>query len=229
MEGDARNMSKVAIGIPCLDMVSTAFFSSILYQQYSQEDSYDYLIEGGSVTYEARNRIAEKALNMGADILVWYDSDMILREDTILRLVQHIKDGKDFVTGLYFRRRPQTHPLILKALDWYEHPQFGAQEIVEVYEDYPRDSLFEIQGAGMGCCAMNVDMFKKIVPTFKCSPFTPLYRLSEDYSFMWRARQCGYDLWCDSSIKPAHWGYHAYTEHDWDRQRKMQNDLDSRD
>ena len=210
----------IAIGIPCLDMVSTSFFSSILTQQYSPYGSYAFIVECGSVTYEARNRIAEKALNMNADVLVWYDSDMILQHDTTMRLVQHIMDGKDFITGLYFRRKPPTHPLILKTLDWYEHLQLGAQEIAEVYEDYPRDEVFAIQGAGMGCCAMKVNVFHKIVPTFKCSPFTPLYRLSEDYSFMWRARQCGYMLWCDSSIKPAHWGYHAYTEKDWDKQQK---------
>ena len=217
---------KVAIGVPCLDTVQTSFFASFLNMERNGDDEYCPIIEAGSVTYEARNRIAEQAINSGADVLVWLDSDIVFTPDTIVRLVDHIKAGKDFVTGLYFRRNPQTIPLILRELDWRQDNKLGAIETAEIYEDYPRDSVFEIAGCGFGCCAMRVDILKTIVPAFKCSPFTPLYRLSEDYSFCWRAGKCGFDLWCDSSIKPAHAGLHMYTEQDWIvRKERAQNEV----
>ena len=213
-------MAKVIIGIPCMDSVSTSFFSSILGQEYTAGDLYSYGIEVGSMVYTARGRIANSAINRSADVLVFYDSDMILEPDTTTKLVNHIvKGGKDFVSGIYFKRNPNTEPLILKELDWYSGDDmiYGPQETAIIYEDYPKDTVFEIAGCGFGVCAMSVEMLKQVTVASKMNPFTPLPRLSEDYSFCFRARQAGYKLWCDSTIKTGHAGLKVYTEADWER------------
>ena len=36
--------------------------------------------------------------------------------------------------------------------------------------------------------------------------FDPMDGFGEDVSFCWRARQCGYDIWADSSIEFGHVG-----------------------
>ena len=221
-------MSKVVIGIPCMDTVSTSFFSSVLGQRYDAVYQYSYAIEAGSMVYDARGRIAQRAINAGADWLIMYDSDMVLEPETTQRLLDAAMGDasypdrggakKDFVTGLYFMRRLPTMPLILKSLDWYEDETMGPQEFAEVYEDYPRRSVFEIAGCGFGCCIMSVEMLKRMTVAFRMNPFTPMPRLSEDYSFCWRARKLGYRLWCDSRIMPGHAGLKVYREEDWDRQ-----------
>ena len=214
-------MSKVVIGIPCMDTVSTSFFSSVLAQRYDQVHQYLYAIEAGSMVYDARGRIAQRAINSGADWLVMYDSDMILTPETTMALLDTAM-GKEFVSGLYFMRRLPTKPLILKDLDWYEDEALGAQDVAEVYEDYPKRSVFEIAGCGFGCCIMSVEMIKRMTVAYRMNPFTPMPRLSEDYSFCWRARKLGYKLWCDSRIRPGHAGLWVYGEGDWERQREAE-------
>ena len=34
--------------------------------------------------------------------------------------------------------------------------------------------------------------------------FAPINGVGEDLSFCWRARQCGYKIWCDPSIALGH-------------------------
>lgn len=211
-------MSKIAIGIPTMSTVSASFFTSILAQEYSPDHEYQYIIEDGSMVYTARGRIAQKAIADHADLLICFDSDMILPPDTINRLVDAVS-GRDFVTGLYFQRRLPTKPLILKSLDWYDS-EIGPQEFAETYECYPKNSVFTIAGCGFGCCIIRMDMVKDLAARFKVNPWTPLPRLSEDYSFSFRAKQAGYSLWCDSSIKPLHGGLKLYGEADWIRQNE---------
>jgi len=225
-------MAKVMIGIPCMDTVSTSFFSSVLGQRYYSGFQYSYAIEAGSMVYDARGRIAQRAINSGAEWLLMYDSDMVFSPETTQMLLDTAmgdmpypdKGGvaKDFVSGLYFMRRLPTKPLILKELDWYEDETLGAQEVAEGYEDYPRNNVFEIAGCGFGCCVMSVEMIKRMTVAYRMNVFTPMPRLSEDYSFCWRARRLGYKLWCDSRIRPLHAGLKLYGEADWDRQMEAE-------
>ena len=69
---------------------------------------------------------------------------------------------------------------------------------------------------------MSVEMVKHMTVAYRMNPFTPMPRLSEDYSFCWRARKLGYKLWCDSRIRPLHAGLKLYGEADWDRQREAE-------
>lgn len=232
-------MAKVVIGIPCMDTVATSFFSSVLGQRYAPGHEYSYAIEAGSMVYDARGRIAQRAINAGAEWLVMLDSDMVLEADTVARLIEAAEGNqgnreqgtgnqgnteqgtgnREFVTGLYFMRRLPTKPLILKDLDWYEDEVLGAQETAEIYESYPREAVFEIAGCGFGCCILSVEMLKRMTVAYRMNPFTPMPRLSEDYSFCWRARKMGYKLWCDSQIRPGHCGLKVYTESDWDNRQ----------
>ena len=214
-------MARVVIGIPCMDTVSTSFFSSVLTQRYPPGNQFSYAIEAGSVVYTARARIVQRAIEAEADYCIMYDSDMILEPDTTMNLVKDIEGARDFVSGLYFMRRLPTKPLILKSSDRYED-EYGWQNFVETYEDYPRDSLFKIAGAGFGCCIMRMSMVKDIIARCKGNPFQPLPELSEDYSFCWRAMEAGYRLWCDSRIRPGHAGLKVYTQADWMNQQRAQ-------
>ena len=216
-------MSKIMICVPTLDKVDASFFTSVLALKYDGAHRYAWNVKSNSLVYDARTEMALEAINGGYDVMVSLDSDLVLEPETLLNLVAGIEAGNDLVTGLYFKRRLPTQPLILKALDWFEDEQLGAQEFAEVYEDYPRQSVFDVAGAGFGCCAVRVETMKRMVPMFRCAPFTPLPRLSEDYSFCWRmGRVPGARMVCDSRIRPKHAGLWLYGEADWDRQREVQ-------
>ena len=215
-------MSRILIGIPTIDKVDASFMASVLGLNYSDGNKYSFTMRCNSMIYDARNSMALEAINGGYDYLLMLDSDMVLEPDTVIRLVEDIEQsGADLVTGIYFKRRLPTAPVIYRHIDWYEDEVLGAQESAEVYEDWPENGgLFEIEGCGMGCCVMRVDMLPEVVTAFRMGPFTPQPRLSEDLSFCWRMKVIKKQMLADPTILPGHAGLKVYSLSDWDNQLK---------
>lgn len=214
-------MAKIMVCVPTLDKVEASFFTSVLGMRYDGGMQCSYNVLSNSLVYEARNQFALAAINGKCDYMVSFDSDMVMEPDTLIRLYEGIEaTGADLLSGIYFKRRLPTSPVILKKLDWYEDEMLGAQDVSEVYEDYPKDAVFEIAGCGMGCAIMRVDMLEEIAVAYRMGPFTPMPRLSEDYAFCLRALKLGKRLMCDSRIKPGHAGLKIYGEADWMKQRQ---------
>ena len=217
-------MSKILVCVPTLDSVSASFHASQMMLRWDDGNKYAYSVKSNSLTYNARNEFALDAINGKYDYMVFVDSDILMEPDTILRLVKDIESsGADLVTGICFKRRLPTSPVIYKSIDWSEDAVLGAQEFVEAYEDWPREGgLFEIEGCGMGCCAIRVEMVPEMVAAFRMGPFTPLPRLSEDLSFCWRLKKLGKKMLCDPRVLVGHVGMWIYRQSDWDRQREVQ-------
>ena len=217
-------MAKVMIGIPTIDKVDASFMSSVLGMDYSDGNKYSFTMRCNSMIYDARNSMALEAINGGYDYLLMLDSDMVLEPDTVIRLVEDIEQsGADLVTGIYFKRRLPTAPVIYRHIDWYEDEVLGAQESAEVYEDWPENGgLFDVEGCGMGCCVIRVGMLPEVVAAFRISPFTPQPRLSEDLSFCWRLKKLRKRMVCDPGILPGHAGLKVYRVQDWKRQREAE-------
>ena len=217
-------MAKVMICVPTMDKVDASFFASVLGLRYDGAHRYAWNVKSNSMIYDARNEFALEAINGRFDYLVFLDSDLVVEPDTVIRLVEDIEQsGADLVTGIYFKRRLPTAPVIYRHIDWYEDDVLGAQESAEVYEDWPENGgLFDVEGCGMGCCVIRVSMLPEVVAAFRISPFTPLPRLSEDLSFCWRLKKLRKRMVCDPGILPLHAGLKLYGEADWDRQREAE-------
>lgn len=218
---------KVMICVPTLDKIDASFFTSVLGLEYDVGCNFTYNVKSNSLIYNARNDFALDAINGKFDYLVFFDSDLVLQPETLTWLIWGITEqDADLVTGLYFKRKLPTSPVILKHLDWYEHDTLGPQDEAEVYEDYPTNRLFEVAGCGMGCCIMKVDMLREVTTAFRMAPFTPMPRLSEDYAFCWRMGKAGKKLICDPRIQPKHAGLWLYGEADWTRQKEAQRNAE---
>ena len=81
----------------------------------------------------------------------------------------------------------------------------------EDYNEYPEDGLFEVEGIGFGCVMMKTEVLLSVIGKYKTC-FAMIGRNGEDVSFSFRARQCGYRIWCDPSIKLGHVSYTTVTE-----------------
>ena len=79
------------------------------------------------------------------------------------------------------------------------------------YSDYPKDSLFEVDAAGMGCMLVKTKVLKDIAGYYK-TIFEPQNLIGEDIAFCQRAKKLGYEVWCDSRIKCGHVGVSIITE-----------------
>ena len=167
-----------------------------------------------TLIYNARNLIAQKAIENGFDRVMWFDADMSFEPDTLTRLMTDMDKGIDLVTGLYFTRTEPCKPVIHKELHWRVKEDGWIDSGATLYWDYPQNDLFEIACCGFGCVLTSVSLLKRMIDKYG-TPFYPLMGMGEDTTFCFRASQEGIKLYCDSGIKCGHIGQKIYTEEDY--------------
>lgn len=202
---------KTLICVPTLATVPVEFLSS--FTALKRLGECHVMMTRDTLIYAARNALAMTAVDREYDWLFWLDSDMVFEPDLLERLLTEAAEKNlDALSGLYFKRMSPTEPVILKKLDWRVNERGEVEKESEAYLDYPKDTLFEVAGAGTGCLLTKVDIYRKVVEKFGITPFQPLPNLGEDYSFCWRLGQVGVKIYCDSRIKLGHSGTWIYDE-----------------
>ncbi|MBQ2428033.1 MAG: glycosyltransferase family 2 protein [Ruminococcus sp.] len=204
---------KVFVAIPSLDTVPALFCQSLALLQRAGDTIVGFQV--GSLVYNARNELARQAIKSEADWVLWLDSDMVFEPDLLKKMLKVCEENDiDFLTGLCFRRKPPYTPTLFDRLDKMEH---GASytTIMSVPE-----GRFKVGGCGFAGVLMSTDVLLSVAARFGGRMFDPLEGFGEDVSFCWRARQCGYEIWCDSDIELGHVGsmivtrefFEAYSE-----------------
>ena len=189
---------RTLIAIPSMDQVPAQFAASLAMLERVTDDTV-VGFQIGSLIYEARNQLARQAIKIGADYVLWLDSDMIFQPSVLKRLYEDYKAGKgDIVSGLYFRRVSPFTPVVFNTLEIVDNkPQWTAPENI------PED-VFEVGGVGFGCVFMDTGVLADVMSKFEGNAFTPLNGVGEDLSFCWRARQCGYKIVVDPAVELGH-------------------------
>ena len=190
---------KTLIAVPCMDYLEAQFVESLL--DLKKVGECDIKLLKSSLVYDARNQAAEFAVKNGYDYIFWIDSDMTFEPDTLERMFASIGDKK-FLTALCFSRRPPFKPCIYKQLD-AERKGVAIEPKAEIMYDYPRDQIVQIDGAGFACVLQKVEMLDVMLSAYGV-PFFPIAGLGEDLSFCFRAKQIGYNMYADTSIKIGH-------------------------
>lgn len=206
-------MPKTLIAVPCFDMVHTDFMESVINLE-KPEGSYFTRVKN-TMVYVARNIIAANAIENGFDRVFWLDSDMVFKPDTLMKLSADMDKGLDFVSGLYFTRRPPIKPVVYSEL-WWQKTENGIDSGAKNMWEY-KDGLTECAATGFGCCLTSVPLLKRVWEKFG-SPFTPLDGMGEDMAFCLRVIQMGEKLWCDTSVKCGHCGQFEFDEDYYRRQ-----------
>lgn len=204
---------KVFIAIPSMDTVPALFCQSLALLQRAGDTVVGF--EVGSLVYIARNNLARQAIKAEADYVLWLDSDMVFSPDLLQRMLKVCQENNiDFLTGLAFRRKPPYTPCLFDKLEKIDK---GASYTALV--SVP-DGRFKVGGCGFAGVLMTTDVLLSVMAKFDGQMFEPMKGFGEDVAFCWRARQCGYDIWCDSDIELGHVGncivtrkyYEAYQE-----------------
>lgn len=201
-------MRKILIAVPCMDQVPAQFAHSLatLTSYGAPDTKISIWFNLGSLIYTSRNEIAKRALSDGADLVMWFDSDMIFNPDTLTRLLHIIDQGADMVTGIYYRRTKPYTPTIFKTMDIDDKTEEAKWT---EFEEIPNEP-FEVAGCGFGCVLMRTEMFVAVFAKFG-NMFSPIGNIGEDIAFCWRARQCGYQIIADPTIGLGHVGYTIVT------------------
>ncbi len=195
---------KILIAVPCMDQVPVPFCYSLAL--LDKPDGCSLTMKSGSMIYSSRDSLAMSALSGEYDYIFWMDSDMVFPQDALKSLLKTLQEKKlDMITGLYYRRMPPYSPVLFDELE------IGADgsAVYTEFKEIP-EGLFKVGGCGFGCVLMDVGVFLDVQGKFG-QMFTPIGRNGEDTSFCWRARQCGYEIWCDPSVECGHVGYSTIT------------------
>jgi GT2 family glycosyltransferase len=195
----------ILIAIPCMDTVPTVFTQSLA--MLPKVGNCAICMQVGSLVYDARNKLGKEAVRMGADLVFWLDSDMVFEPDTLVNMVKTLEEKKlDFLTGVYYRRREPYTPVLFDKTEIVE----GAGITTE-FDEIPESGLFEVGSCGFGCVLMRADVIFSVLAKYN-DMFTPIGKTGEDIAFCWRARQCGYKIFADSSIKLGHFSQQIVTK-----------------
>lgn len=192
---------KILICVPCMDTIPSQFAHSLAMLKKVEECAVTFQI--GSLIYTSRNELAKKSVEMGADYVLWLDSDMVFEPDTLVKLYED-RDKGDIITGLYFRRVQPYTPVLFDKLEIDDKGCHWTD-----FKEIP-DGIFEVGGCGFGCVFMPTNIFLDVVAKYG-DMFSPIASVGEDLAFCWRARNCGYNIVCDPSIQLGHVGHYVIT------------------
>jgi hypothetical protein len=156
-----------------------------------------------------RNKSVARALDEGADYLMFIDHDQILRPDTVVHLWKY---NLPVVGGLYFERGYPHLPLI------YNFSQEG--KTIRVQHDYPK-GLIKCDVLGMGCSLWRTDVFRQFP-----APWFTYERENgggewgtEDIAVFTKLKQLNIPVHVDTEHTVGHVGMHEFTEADWLREK----------
>ena len=211
---------KIFIAVPSMDTLPALFCQSLALLQRAGDTQIGF--EVGSLVYNARNNLARQAIKSEADFVLWLDSDMVFAPNLLQRMLKTCLDNKiDFLTAVCFRRKPPYTPCLFDRLDKIDK---GAS--YSALMSVP-DGLFKVGGCGFAGVLMSTDVLMSVAAKFGGRMFDPLEGFGEDVSFCWRARQCGYDIWCDSSIELGHVGNIIVTRGYFEAYNNIKGDNDA--
>lgn len=193
------NDKKILIAIPSMDYVASGFAGSLATLAKVGECKISFICS--SLIYDARNKLAAQAIESEADYILWLDSDMTFKPDTLIRLLKDIEDNNlDIVSALYFRRSHPYSPVAFSKFDFVDNEA--------VFENYTGElsGLHKVEGVGFGCLLMDTQVVFDVFGKYgDC--FSPIAKVGEDLSFLWKARQLGYETYLDCDIKCGHVGH----------------------
>lgn len=202
---------KILIAVPCMDQIPARFAQSLVMLQSNEQTVVCFQI--GSLVYHSRNDLAKRAIEMDADFIFWLDSDMVFAPDILERLLKHFEDPDvDMVTGVYFRRVAPFSPVLFDELTFTTPTNCKFSE----FEKIPKEGLFEVGACGFGCVLMRTEVAMSVQARFG-NMFAPIGNTGEDVAFCWRARECGYKIFCDPSFSLGHVGNHVITREYWEQ------------
>lgn len=146
----------------------------------------------------ARNAAVEAALTTDADGIMWIDSDTVPPVDAITRLVGY---GLDFVSGVYFQRRPPYNPVVAR----YDTATNKFNWLVK----WPEGVLFKTDGVGFGCCFTSMDLIRRMkaeLPEVAKDGWFQYNEFSEDFTFCQFASRVGSPPHVDTALFCTHLG-----------------------
>lgn len=172
---------------------------------------------------KARNEIVMRCLKQGYDYLFFMDDDNPVPPETLKRFLE---DDKDIVCAPILTRKADENGHVLCC---YEQYQEGGYRFYRSIEKFSEGDLHQIDACGMGCTLIKRKVLEELYKKHGQSMFEftktvfdePVIlqgkscgcrTMSEDFEFSERAVDAGFEIWCDTRIRPIHLGESEYLQ-----------------
>ena len=155
----------------------------------------------GSLVYDARKLLVRTFLEESdKSHFFFWDSDIILFEDTINKLMEF---DKDVISIVYYSKNPPYHPVMGIERIEVSDDIIGTRKIVD--NKYLQNETQEVWGVGLGGCLIKREVLETMMDKYE-NPFFPIKQLGEDYAFCERLREQNYKVNIAPQIRTFHQG-----------------------
>ena|SRR3989338_8507381 len=179
----------------------------------SKDDNYFYLLKKLKIdvikcTYSesardrivrSRNILRDIALNENYDYFLSLEQDVIPPNDVIEKLLRH---KKDIVSGVYFGQYTRGNQKRLLPMLWVAKKDDPTKiRYVPVALNYVNSGdLFKVDLSGLGCILIS----RKVLENINFKYNSGLKKQFDDISFCIDARNKGFEIYADTSVKCKH-------------------------
>lgn len=194
---------KILAAIPTAKNIEPDTFKSIYDLDVPDGYELDFQYFYGYRIDQIRNLIVHHTIMLNYDYLFSVDYDIKLPKYALTKM---LNEDKDIISGVYIQRKHEA-----KIPEIYRTNEKGGVSHVNI-NDVQNNGVIEIDGCGFGCALIKTHVLKDIgYPQFKYHDTLDFqYTLSEDLDFCLKAKQKGFKLYADCSVKCEHIGTHIF-------------------
>lgn len=204
----SNKIEKLAVLIPCRDTLHSAHALSLAemvkFNTMNDLDTHVFM-DASTILLTQRERLATEAVNIGADYMLWIDSDIAFPSTTAMRLLAH---NEPVVAANYVRRQFPCKGVAYETIGDWENPL-----PFEVYDD-----LVEVEGIGMGCMLIKTSIFEEMSKPWFEFQWTPASNdfLGEDMYLCQKIAAAGYSIKVDTQLSQdlRHLGTYGFGPND---------------
>ena len=186
----------ILVGLPSTGFYHFEVVAKLLSFELPADVKLNFNLISNCLIYDARERLVDFALNIGASHIFFLDSDMNPDSNVIKKLYEA---DKDIISPMIFMRKYPFQPCFYTKCGLTKDfkPLFEGPAEPEAW---PTEGVYEFEGVGMACCLIKTEVFKKIPKPW----FFPLPNVGEDLSFCMKARKSGAKIWVDMGMDCKH-------------------------
>lgn len=213
VEADVPESEKCfgVLGILSRGFVRLEFFSHMLDvpKHFPPVTHWQLLCVSGQGIVEARNMIAKRALKLNAKYLAFVDDDTFIPKHTFSRFFYIMQNNPKIklLTGVSWTKGSPSFPLVFKE---YMGGPISKKELLD-----NMGKIIKVHSAGLGCALIDMEVIKafKSEDWFNADTYRGLSSYEGkarggDITFFKRAKQLGFDLYCDTTCQCDHLDVH---------------------
>ena len=204
---------RILIAVPTYENIMPDTFKGIYDLDPCGHELIFEFIRGYDVA-TARNKIAQKALDLETDYVLMVDNDVVLPKDALKNLTD---DLKEVCLGYYAHRDTDNiyrgRTCVCKVYDpngvkYFNYPlesEYTADELKELREG--NNYKVRIHGGGMGCAFIKTELFQRLdYPWYDWVNYANAHRgmLSEDLFFCEKCRKARIPIYTDTRVGCGH-------------------------